>query len=91
MIATTLFNDLMRAKKLFIEKRDAFKALLDVYRERVPIWNQKDRTLRIVRNKEVQCVYRQNQAKSRFLLSDGFASHYLDFQSLLRHGYTRQS
>ena len=65
LLATSLFNDITHMKRLFVEKRDAFKALVETYHNRVATWNQKNWTLRVVKGGQVQCVYRQNQAKGR--------------------------
>jgi len=62
--ATTLFNDITQAKELFIKKREAFKGLTELYRDRVEEWNRADRKARVVTaDKEVECVYRQSQKK----------------------------
>lgn len=40
-----------------------------MYHDRVPVWNQKDRTLRVMKGQQVHCVYRQNLAKGEPLFA----------------------
>lgn len=65
-----LLSDLIRAKRLFLQKHLAFKTLCTVYTSDVPEWNILDRQKRGLRgrgrNKEVQCVYRQDDSKGSF-------------------------
>ncbi|KIM36002.1 hypothetical protein M413DRAFT_20657 [Hebeloma cylindrosporum] len=62
-MASTLFREIILSKNLFLEKHTIFKKLSAIYAENVPEWNKLDRHSRIVRNKEVQCVYRQYSKK----------------------------
>jgi len=65
-----LFRNIGRTKQLFIQKQDAFKSLSNLYADQVPEWNMLDRGLRTVdSDKEVQCVYRQNQKKGMYFSS----------------------
>jgi Kyakuja-Dileera-Zisupton transposase len=65
-----LLSDLVRAKRLFLQKHLTFKTLCTVYADSVPEWNSLDRQERCLcgrgRNKEVQCVYRQDDSKGSF-------------------------
>ncbi|KAF8965358.1 hypothetical protein BDZ97DRAFT_1904028 [Flammula alnicola] len=61
---TTLYNEIIRAKVLADEKREAFKALCELYPGRIETWNNLDRERRVVsKGKEVECVYRHSQKK----------------------------
>ncbi|KDR65131.1 hypothetical protein GALMADRAFT_148963 [Galerina marginata CBS 339.88] len=63
-MAATLYNEVNLAKTLFLEKHGIFKALCTLYADRLPTWNGMDRRSRIVRGKEVTCVYRQDEKKA---------------------------
>ena len=67
-LATTLYNQIIEAKRLYLQKRDHFRGLSELFATKVPKWNKLDRNSRVTsRNKEVQCVYRFNQKKGNHL------------------------
>jgi len=65
-----LLSDIIRAKRLFLQKHLAFKTLCTIYASDVPEWNildhQEWRFRGRGRNKEVQCVYHQDDSKGSF-------------------------
>jgi len=62
--ASTLFCDIILAKKLFLEKHAIFKKLSAIYADNVPEWNRLDHEARTIpKDKEVRCVYRQYSKK----------------------------
>ncbi|KDR66863.1 hypothetical protein GALMADRAFT_283703 [Galerina marginata CBS 339.88] len=63
-MAATLYNEVSLAKTLFLEKHGIFKALCTLYADRLPTWNGMDRRSRLVRGKEVTCIYRQDEKKA---------------------------
>lgn len=66
--ASQLAQELATAKALFVQKRDHFKGLCELYANQIEGWDRADRNTRIVdRNKEVMCVYRYNQRKGESL------------------------
>ncbi|KAF8955089.1 hypothetical protein BDZ97DRAFT_1968746 [Flammula alnicola] len=62
-MAATLYNEVERAKELFLEKHATFKTLCALYADKVTMWNQMDRRPRMGDDREVQSVYRQNEKK----------------------------
>lgn len=72
-LAATLYLNLQKSKLLFDQKLAAFISLSELYTMKVVIWNKENRDLRrIGANKEVICVYRQNQKKGQFVKHDGW-------------------
>lgn len=62
-----MMNDIHRAKALFVLKRDIFKALTELYHDRVPQWTKADRTARLTKSgREVESVYRQKSDKREY-------------------------
>ncbi|KAH6891666.1 hypothetical protein BKA70DRAFT_1119857 [Coprinopsis sp. MPI-PUGE-AT-0042] len=56
-----LFNELTRAKRHRIAKRNIFFGLCELYRDKISAWDSMDRQSRNKdRKKEVMCVYRHN-------------------------------
>ena len=63
--ATTLGNDLQTAVTLYTKKRDHFRDLSRLHREKVQQWKSLDRQPRKV-GKEARSVYRHGRSKGEF-------------------------
>jgi len=62
-------------------KREAFKGLTELYRNRVAAWNRADRKARVVTvDKEIECVYRQSQKKGNIPYILRVCQWFLKFQ-----------
>ena len=61
----TLTNDLQTAATLYTKKRDHFRGLSQLHREKVQQWKSLDRKPQKV-GKEVRSVYRHGKSKGEF-------------------------
>ncbi|ESK80962.1 hypothetical protein Moror_13463, partial [Moniliophthora roreri MCA 2997] len=60
----TLFKDLKECKKIYIEKRDHFVALCQVFANKVVIWNEMDHSPVVVDKWTVKSVYSHGNVKA---------------------------
>ncbi|TFK35116.1 hypothetical protein BDQ12DRAFT_726248 [Crucibulum laeve] len=63
IMSSTLYNDILNAKKLFIQKQAFFNGLSELYTDKVSVWTLEDWSCHVKNGKEIECVYRHNQRK----------------------------
>jgi hypothetical protein len=84
LLATTLANDLITARKLYIAKRDHFQRLSQMHPEQVGQWTLMDRRTSRVGKNEARSVYKHNKTKGLFIFERTFAKRAKCMQSHLK-------
>jgi hypothetical protein len=67
-VVSTLYQDLNHARLLFIQKREHFKALTELYSPRTIMWNKRSRETKITGSGDIDSVYHYRRSKRMWQL-----------------------